>query len=94
MNIFGKLIPFSGGFFLVFSPDLLIKYNFEQINRNGNPVMIYLHPWELDADHPRLPVSLQKKFVHYFNLKNTESKLNSLLSDFKCGTIKEVLRLN
>lgn len=94
MNIFGNLIPFSGGFFLRFFPDFLIKYNLKQINSSGNSGMFYLHPWELDVDHPKISVSLKTKFIHYFNLKNTEKKLKSLFNDFDFGTVKEVLQIN
>lgn len=37
------------------------------------------------------PISLRKRFIHFYNLKYAESKLNSLFTDFKCGTIREVL---
>ena len=93
-NAFGKLIPFSGGLFFRSFPFFFIKSTIKQLNKNGNPAMIYLHPWELDVEHPRISVPLKKRFVHYYNLRNTECKLNSLLSSFKCGTVKEVLRLN
>ncbi len=94
ISILRKLVPFSGGFFLRVFPYSFIKSFIRKINNSNNPVMIYLHPWGLDVSHPRVDVSLKKNFIHYFNLKSTEKKLMSLLGDFKCGSVKEVLSLN
>jgi polysaccharide deacetylase family protein (PEP-CTERM system associated) len=94
IRFLGKLVPFSGGLFLRIFPYFFIKSSIKKINSRGNPVMIYIHPWELDVNHPKVDISFEKKFIHYFNLKSTEKKLKSLLSDFKFGTVKEVLFLN
>ena len=35
----------------------------------------YLHPWELDPDHPRIPLPRRIALTHYFNLRATEPRL-------------------
>jgi polysaccharide deacetylase family protein (PEP-CTERM system associated) len=48
------------------------------------PVVFYIHPWELDPGHPYLKgLGRRIQYTHYFNLKNTEKKLDKLLSDFE-----------
>jgi hypothetical protein len=48
------------------------------------PAVFYFHPWELDADQPRIPgTSVKTRFRHYVNLHRTERRLRRLLEDFK-----------
>jgi len=94
ISIFGKLVPFSGGLFLRIFPYFFIKSSIKKINSMGNPAMIYIHPWELDINHPKVDISIKKKFIHYFNLKSTEKKLNSLVKDFMFAPVKEIILLN
>ena len=46
-------------------------------------IVFYIHPWELDPGHPHLKgLGRRIQYTHYFNLKNTEKKLDKLLGDF------------
>jgi polysaccharide deacetylase family protein (PEP-CTERM system associated) len=46
--------------------------------------VFYIHPWELDENHPHLKgLGRRIQYTHYYNLKNTEKKLDKLLSDFQ-----------
>jgi len=91
---FGRFVPFSGGVFLRIFPYFCIKTFIKGINANGKPAMVYIHPWELDIDHPRIKASFRKEFIHYYNLKSTEKKLKMLLKDFQWGRVRDVLQLN
>jgi len=86
---FGKInIPFSGGGYMRFLPYKTIKYCTEHINKKeGLPVIVYLHPWELDPDQPRIKANFMREFRHYCNLKSTKTKLIQLLKDFSFGPI-------
>jgi hypothetical protein len=33
--------------------------------------MFYIHPWEIDPEQPRLPVSRMARFRHYTGLNRT-----------------------
>ncbi|MBN2010073.1 DUF3473 domain-containing protein [candidate division KSB1 bacterium] len=82
-EVVGQRIPFSGGFYLRLFPYRFIKWAIEQINSEGQPAVIYLHPWELDTEQPRrLPVPLKNRIIHYTNLNSTERKIRQLLKDF------------
>ena len=48
----------------------------------GRPVIFYIHPREIDPDHPRLPMNWKRRFKSYVNLKSTMPKIESLLSEF------------
>jgi hypothetical protein len=52
---------------------------------------MYLHPWELDPGQPRMDGSWFSRFRHYNNLDKTESRLVSLLNDFRFAPIREAI---
>ncbi len=56
-------------------------------------MVFYLHPWELDPDHPRIDVPRRIALTHYHNLGATEARLRRLLRDFRFAPVKEVLEL-
>ena len=43
--------------------------------------MVYLHPWEIDPDHPRISASWFSRFRHYNSLASTETKFLNLLEE-------------
>lgn len=60
-----------------------------------DPVLFYIHPWELDADQPQIPgLSKRIRLTHYVNLASTEKKLDNLLSDFDFCTLKQTIKIN
>ncbi|MBI4790638.1 MAG: DUF3473 domain-containing protein [Chloroflexi bacterium] len=91
--ILGKNVPCSGGGYFRVFPYFLTKYLMRQCNRQGRPVVFYLHPWEVDPGQPHVQMSRSKTFRHYFNLDKTIGRLDQLLSDFQFAPIREVLGL-
>ena len=87
----GKNISFSGGGYLRFFPYSFIKNAIKKINSQNQPVMVYLHPREIDVSQPRLKMPLNRRFKCYVNLHTTEKKLDRLLRDFNFASISEVL---
>ncbi len=83
-------LPFSGGFYLRALPKWFIRYGLSKINKKG-PGMIYVHPWEVDVDQPRLKAALLPKTIHYFNLRITLNKLENLLQNFDFTSMSKLL---
>lgn len=88
----GRNVPVAGGGYFRLSPSWLNKLAIKAINWEGEPAVVYLHPWELDPEQPRIsgasPIS---RFRHYVNLASTEDKLRSLLSsELRFAPIREV----
>jgi hypothetical protein len=52
---------------------------------------VYLHPWELDPQQPRIAGKLKSKLRHYTNLGKMESKLERLLSMHKFQPLRQLL---
>jgi len=92
-EIMGQRIPCSGGGYFRLIPYFIIKYLMKRCNKQGRPVIFYIHPWEIDPGQPRMNLPFTKKLRHYYNLDKTAQRLENLLSDFKFVPIREVLNL-
>ena len=53
--------------------------------------MLYVHPWELDADQPRFNAGLLSQWRHRVNLHTTATKLERLLGAFGSERVDKVL---
>jgi polysaccharide deacetylase family protein (PEP-CTERM system associated) len=74
--------PFGGGAYLRLLPYRYTRWGINYINtRENEPVCVYLHPWELDSEQPRMRGDLTARARHYFGLRGTETKLKRLLDD-------------
>ena len=93
VDILGRRLPCSGGGYFRLFPYRFTRYCIKKCNRQGRPVVFYLHPWELDPDQPRIDLPWDKKFRQYNNLHKTEKRLDALLKHFEFTTIREVLGL-
>jgi polysaccharide deacetylase family protein (PEP-CTERM system associated) len=92
-RILGRNVPVGGGAYFRIYPYPVTSTAFRSINRAGHPVVFYLHPWELDPDHPRLGVPRRIALTHYHNLRATEGRLRRLLRDFRFAPARDVLGL-
>lgn len=85
----GYPLPVGGGGYLRLYPYFLTRHGLRAINAEGRSASVYLHPWELDPEQPRLSPGLGRAFRHYVNLHRTEDRLQRLLREFSFGTISE-----
>lgn len=90
-KLLGRRFPIAGGGYLRLFPYAFMKWGIRSINNQGFPAIVYLHPWELDTQQPRVMVDWATRFRHYGNISKTEGKLRRLLKDFKFSTIQSVL---
>lgn len=81
----GTNLCFTGGFYMRFFPYWTMRRAIRSVNREGMPAVIYLHPWELDPDHPRVQLPSRIRLTHYHNLRSTEPKLREALREFTFG---------
>lgn len=93
-RVLGRNVPVAGGAYFRIFPYVLTRAALRSINRQGKPVTFYIHPWEVDPEHPRIPLPRRIAATHYFNLKATEGRLRRLLREFRFAPMKEVLGLD
>jgi polysaccharide deacetylase family protein (PEP-CTERM system associated) len=85
-------LPIAGGGYFRILPYAWTRWGISRVNRlERRPVIFYLHPWEIDAEQPRLKTGLLSRFRHYRNLGETEARLRQLFEDFKFGPMAAVL---
>jgi len=85
-------LPFSGGFYARLLPYRLLRRAMAAVNSAGQPVIFYLHPWELDPDQPRLTVAIPPlyRLTHYYNLRSTAGKVETLLREFHFAPLRDL----
>jgi polysaccharide deacetylase family protein (PEP-CTERM system associated) len=91
LQILGRNLPIAGGAYFRIYPYAFTRSAFRSVNRKGHPAVFYLHPWELDPEHPRIRLPRRISLTHYFNLHKTENRFRRLLRDFKFAPMQEVL---
>ena len=92
VTLLGRNIPVSGGGYFRLYPYHFIKWAIHSINEGGKPVLVFLHPWELDPDLPRVQAGLFSKFRTYANLYLTQDRFSRLLNDFHFSSVREILK--
>ena len=84
-------VPVCGGFYLRALPMRLILHGLKQAAKT-RPIVIYLHPWELDPDTPRIPLPRRDRFITYHNLgQPMRRRLETLLDAFTFARMGDLL---
>lgn len=91
VSIVGLKIPIAGGFYLRTLPYWFIRWGIKRIHAEGQPAIMYMHPWELDLNQPRIGVTPRERITHYHGRASLEGKLHRLLQEFHFAPLKELL---
>jgi polysaccharide deacetylase family protein (PEP-CTERM system associated) len=87
--------PVAGGVYLRLLPLGLTCRAIERMNGvEGQPAVIYLHPWEIDPQPPRLGRNWLARWSHTVNKGGMEKRVRRLLDRFAFGPIMEAFDLN
>ena len=93
VSVLGRNLPVGGGGYLRNLPMWYTRWAVRRIRRHQHqPVLVYLHPWELDPAQPRLPASWKSKLRHYRNLELMEERLREVVADGRFRPLREVLQ--
>lgn len=84
-------LPIAGGGYFRLLPYAWTHWGMARANREGDPVVFYIHPWEVDPGQPRLPVGRLTSWRHYGGLEKTLDRLERLFVDFNFNTVAETL---
>lgn len=83
IKLFGKNIPVCGGGYLRHSPYWYTAKMVRKLNEENQPAVVYMHPWELDEEQPRVEgLSMFQKFRQYGSISILQKKIEKLLSEF------------
>ncbi len=78
---------FLGGGYLRLWPERWILRWAERLTTQGQPLVLYLHPRDIDPHQPRLQLSARRRFTTYVGLETAWRKLESLLKQFVWGPL-------
>lgn len=90
-NLGGLRLPIAGGSYFRLLPFPAVRRLLNRIERQGRPLVLYFHPWELDPQQPRMEGPFFSRLFHYLNLGKTEFRLSSVLNTFRFAPISEQL---
>lgn len=85
----GKNTGIGGGGYFRLYPYWLSKRRIQKyMASTDEPYNFYFHPWEIDAQQPRVQgAPFKSKLRHYVNLHVMEKKLLHLVNDYNWGTM-------
>lgn len=90
-SLLGMRMPAAGGGYFRLFPYWLSRHLLQKASSKV-PSIFYLHPWEIDADQPRVEgASLLSRFRHYNNLDKCYGRLENLIRDFQFTTVASTL---
>lgn len=94
--LFGRRWSIAGGAYLRHLPFWWCWRGLRYlVQKEKIPAVLYLHPWEIDPDQPRLAVGTMTRIRHYRNLKRTMERVRTLLAAFDystCGALVQQLK--
>ena len=72
-------LPFGGGGYLRLLPWWYTRLGLARARSERLPVVVYIHPWEIDPGQPKLAVGAKSRLRHYANLGKTHRRLDRLV---------------
>jgi polysaccharide deacetylase family protein (PEP-CTERM system associated) len=85
-------LPWGGGGYFRLVPYGLWCRGIQLILRSGRPYVFYIHPWEIDAEQPRVDgISASTRFRHRVNLHRCENRFAALCSAFEWMPVCDLL---
>jgi len=87
VKLLGRRVCLFGGGYLRITPLPLIRWGVRRLHNEGRPLIVYIHPREIDPNHPRLPLRAARRFKCYVNLRSTMSKLTWLCEHYRFTTM-------
>lgn len=91
VDIAGKRFSFFGGGDLRLAPLWLIRWGVRNVQSHNRPLIIFVHPREIDPDHPKLPLGFRRGWGCYVNLHTTYKKIERLCRENKFITMGEYI---
>jgi polysaccharide deacetylase family protein (PEP-CTERM system associated) len=95
VNFGGRLWPVGGGGYFRLYPYQLTRVAVRRLEREGQPAIVYLHPYELDPAELREiehPVSARTRLTQGLNRRFVRPRLQRLLKEFRFGPVRDVIR--
>jgi len=91
VHVLGRDLPVAGGGYLRMLPFWYNRAGIDRMLNDSRPAMVYVHPWEIDPDQPRIRTRLKSRLRHYTNIGGMQARLERLLERYAFAPIGDVL---
>lgn len=92
VKIMGRNFPIGGGGYLRHGPLWFTTWMINRLNTANRPAVLYIHPWEVDRNHPRLDgLNALQKFRQYGSIATLMIKLEKLFRRFDFYSARDYL---
>ncbi len=90
----GRNWPGAGGGYFRLLPSVYSTSVVDRVHRrDGQPAIFYFHPWEVDAEQPRVSgIDLRSRVRHYSRLASFERRLAGFLRRYRWSRMDYVFR--
>lgn len=93
VRVFGQNLPAAGGGYLRVLPMTYTHWVFKKFEREYQTMVnVYLHPWEVDPEQPRIKHKLKSQLRHYTNLNGMAARLEQLLQSYSFCSFQKAYR--
>lgn len=91
-RVLGRRLPLGGAWPFRVLPEATLAAAERRFREAGWPAVFTLHPWELDAEHPRMDgLSAASRLVHFLGLRRFPARLERWLAHERCVALGDVL---
>lgn len=88
----GLRLPVAGGLYFRLLPAWVTEVAFASCRQQGQPGMIYLHPYDIDADCPQPPVGGRLfRWLRYYGVSTAFDLLGHMLTRYQFTTVADYL---
>jgi polysaccharide deacetylase family protein (PEP-CTERM system associated) len=84
--------PIGGGFYVRSWPYWILRLGIRQLHHQGQPAIMYIHPWELDTEQHYSQVTPRERLTHYYGRRNLRVKLERLLAEFQFVPLRDLFK--
>ena len=82
--------PVGGGGYLRIFPTQYTRMGIQRASAQGIPLIVYIHPWEIDSEQPKLPGRFTSRLRHYTNLTKMYERVDALLASQRFGSFQDI----
>jgi polysaccharide deacetylase family protein (PEP-CTERM system associated) len=85
-RLFDRLpLGWGGGFWLRAMPEAWNLSQMRNWQKAGKPFHLYLHPWEVDLEQPRVQLPAWRAFRQYHGMESLQERLEAIFAEFSFG---------
>lgn len=86
----GQAVPLGWGWGLRKAEPSAVIEAIAANNRDGDPAVLTVHPWEIDPAPPRIRLPAPLAFAHYYRLSGFRARLREVLAGAEFGPLCEL----